>query len=89
MAFVFLDDICFWRRYDLTFLYGPDALADLIQMTLCRGIRFSRYLRTFSTVTEVHVSKWPFWMDLSHVSATGLKQHACKYVMVSPMDFCS
>jgi hypothetical protein len=40
-------------------------------------------------VTEGHVVKWPFWMDLSHVSVTGLKQHACKYVMVSCMDFCS
>jgi hypothetical protein len=29
------------------------------------------------------------WMDLSHVSVTGMKQHTCKYVMVSCLDFCS
>jgi hypothetical protein len=42
MAFVLLEHIFLWRRYDLTLLCGPDALADLIQMALCRGIRFSK-----------------------------------------------
>jgi hypothetical protein len=48
-----------------------------------------RYFRTFSTVTDGHVAKCPFWISLSQVSVTGLKQHACKYVIVSWMDFCS
>jgi hypothetical protein len=50
---------------------------------------FGRYLRTFSTVTDGHVAKCPFWIALSQMSGTGLKQHGCKYVIVSWMDFCS
>jgi hypothetical protein len=37
-----LDDIGVWLRYDFRLLCGTDVLSNLIQMALCRGIRFSK-----------------------------------------------
>jgi hypothetical protein len=57
MTFVFLDHVCFWRRYFDNWLCGTDVLAGLIHMALCCCIRFEK---VFMYVNMLWCPVWIF-----------------------------
>jgi hypothetical protein len=80
MAFVFLDHICFWRRYYHNLLRGPDVLADLIKMDVCRGIIFSKIF------TDIFNSDRRRCFKMAILD--GFKPHVCYGAETAPMLIC-